>query len=194
MHYLNSHSLALKPHPFISKQSFKSCVRDFAHICSGLNTDPQYIAKLIREISKSFYLREIRAPRCNLRHNLADAFYLAKVLCMLQHKLINNKLYQQVDMLFNLSVNFFCDIVFFTDTVDQSRYKYMIKHKKVYRHCILLETCFKIRPRKVTGCITCFPFFARLHTLGTHRIYTSGKFPMFRAPDNASLHHTYIFI
>jgi hypothetical protein len=39
-HYLNSHTLALKPHPFISKQSFKSCVRDFAHICSGLNTDP----------------------------------------------------------------------------------------------------------------------------------------------------------
>ena len=46
-------------------------------------------------------------------------------------------------MLFNLSVHLFCDIVFFTDTVGQSRRKYMVKHKKIISTLYSLRDMFQ---------------------------------------------------
>ena len=82
--YLNSFKMCLKPHPFIHRSSLQSKVRDFERICSGLKTNPENIGKIIKDISVSFYLREkrIHVAKYNLRYNLSDAIYFAKVLCV----------------------------------------------------------------------------------------------------------------
>ena len=110
---LNSYTMFYKPHPHVNARSLKSEVRYFDRMCENLDTKPKNIVYLIRCISRAFYAREIRAPGSQFRYNLSDAYYLAKVLCMIKHRLISNRLFTQLNVMFELSVNLFCDTVFF---------------------------------------------------------------------------------
>ena len=88
-----------------------------------------YITCLLRE-------REIKAP-------MSDAYYLAKVLCMIKHKLISKKLFTQLNIMFDLSVNLFCDIVLFTDIIGVRKRRYMQKHKRIIRTFYTLRDIFQ---------------------------------------------------
>ena len=78
-----------------------------------------------------------------MRHNLSDAYYFAKVLCMLKHQLIANRLFPQLNILFELTSNLFCDIVLFTDISCSFFQKYMQKHNRIIQTFYSLRDSFQ---------------------------------------------------
>ena len=60
-----------------------------------------------------------------------DAQFFACVLCMLAHQLIRNRLLFQLNTLFDLTSNLFCDIVLFTTLCNKNKQKFLQKHKNI---------------------------------------------------------------
>jgi len=100
---LNSYTLYRNPNSRVALRHLKCNVRYFDRICENLDTRPIFLKHLINNISRSFYARENKFGQFHLRHNLSDAYYLAKLLCMLQHQLIANRLFSQLNTLFELT-------------------------------------------------------------------------------------------
>ena len=159
-----------KPHPHVNAWSLKSEVRYFDRMCKNLDTKPKNIAYLIRCISRAFYAREIRAQGSQFRYNLSDAYYLAKVLCMIKHRLISNRLFTQLNVMFDLSVNLFCDIVFFTDIVGTSKRRYMQKHKRIIQTFYSIRDMFHESASESDWLYYMFSIFCSPHTLDTRLI------------------------
>jgi hypothetical protein len=112
-----------------------SILTDF-HTIVELKTNPENIGKIIKDISISFYLQEkcIHVAKYILQYNLSDAFF-AKVLCMLKLKLVHNKLFSQLNVLFDLSSSLFSDIVFFTDVNGKPKHQFMRNISTLYLLC-----------------------------------------------------------
>ena len=117
----------------VAPRDLKCSVRYFDRICENPDTLPVFLKHLINNLSRFFYARENKLGHFHLRHNLSDAYYLAKVLCMLKHQLIVNRLFSQLNILFDLASNLFCDIVLFTDISCSSFQKYMQKHNRIIK-------------------------------------------------------------
>ena len=91
--FLNSYTLYRNPNSRVAPRGLKCSVRYFDKICENLDTRPVFLKHLINNISRSFYARENKLGHFHLHHNLSDAYYFAKVLCMLKHQLIANRLF-----------------------------------------------------------------------------------------------------
>ena len=160
----------------MAPRGLKCSVRYFDKICENLDTRPVFLKHLINNISRSFYARENKLGHFHLRHNLSDAYYFAKVLCMLKHQLIVNRLFSQLNILFELTSNLFCDIVFFTDISCSFFRKYICKNtirsSKLFTLC---ATHFKILHQKMMKYILCSQFFVHPRTLDTRLISRKGE-------------------
>ena len=84
--------------------------------------------------------------KCNLCHNLAEAYYLSKVLCMLINiNLLTTNYMTSLIPCLNFTVNLFCDAVFFfTDTSGNCRSKYAVKLNS-------FSMCYSLKIYQETG-------------------------------------------
>ena len=112
--FLNSHTLYWKPNPHVYREGLHSKVRYFDLLCKNLDTRPVFLKHFINKISTAFYVRENKKSKGFTEYNVYDAQFSARVLCMLAHQLIRNRLLSQLNTLFDLTSNLFCDIVLFT--------------------------------------------------------------------------------
>ena len=123
--FLNSHTLYWKPNPHVHREGLHSKVRYFDLICKNLDTRPVFLKHLINQISRAFYVRENKKSKSFTEYNVYDAQFFARVLCMLAHQLIRNRLLSQLNTLFDLTSNLFCDIVLFTTLCNQNKQKFL---------------------------------------------------------------------
>ena len=61
---------------------------------------------------------------------------------MLKLKLVRNKLFSQLNVLFDLSSSLFSDIVFFADVIGKPKHQFMLKHKKIISTLYSLRDIF----------------------------------------------------